>query len=48
MKQKVWENIWPKIFSFIKGQYLAQINIQIIKQIACVDAALADFFLLKD
>ena len=31
MKQKVWENIWPN--------YLAQIKIQIVKQIGCVDAA---------
>ena len=30
-----------QIFSFIKGQYLAQIKIQIVKQIGCVDAALA-------
>ena len=30
----------PK-FSFIKGQYLAQIKIQIGKQIGCVDASLA-------
>ena len=28
-----------QIFSFIKGQYLAQIKIQIVKQIGCVDAA---------
>ena len=30
-----------KIFSFIKGQYFAQIKIQIVKQIGCVDAALS-------
>ena len=29
-----------QIFCFIKGQYLAQIKIQIVKQIGCVDAAL--------
>ena len=29
------------VFSFIKGQYLAQIKIQIVKQIGCVDATLA-------
>ena len=28
-----------QIFSFIKGQYLAQIKIQILKQIECSDAA---------
>ena len=28
------------LFSFIKGQYFAQIKIQIVKQIGCVDAAL--------
>ena len=29
-----------QLFSFIKGQYLAQIKIQIVEQIGCVDAAL--------
>ena len=29
-----------QIFSFIKGQYLAQIKFQTVKQIGCVDAAL--------
>ena len=29
-----------QMFRFIKGQYLAPINIQIVKQIGCVDAAL--------
>ena len=29
-----------QIFSFIKGQYLAQVKIQIVKQIGCVDATL--------
>ena len=28
-----------QIFSFIKGQYLAQIKFKIVKQIGCVDAA---------
>ena len=31
-----------KIFNFIKGQYLAQIKIQIVIQIGYVDAALSD------
>ena len=31
-------------FSFIKGQYLAQIKIQIVKQIGCVDAASPSIF----
>ena len=33
-----------QIFSFINGQYLAQIKIQIVKQIGCVDAALMSFY----
>ena len=33
-----------QIFSFINGQYLAQIKIQIVKQIGCVDAALSGVY----
>ena len=32
--------IFSQTFCFIEGQYLAQIKIQIFKQIGCVDAAL--------
>ena len=32
--------IFSQIFSFIKGQYLAQIKFQIVKQIGYVDALL--------
>ena len=35
--------IFSQTFCFIKGQYLAQIKIQIFKQIGCVDAALTGF-----
>ena len=34
--------IFSQTFCFIEGQYLAQIKIQIFKQIGCVDAALFD------
>ena len=40
MKQKYLGKYLAQIFSFIKGQYLAQIKIQIVRQIGCVDAAL--------
>ena len=40
MKQKKLGKYLVQIFSFIKGQYLAKIKIQIVKQIGCVDATL--------
>ena len=40
MKHESLGKYLTQIFSFIKGQYLAQIKIQIVKQIGCIDAAL--------
>ena len=36
---KSLEKYLTQIFTFIKGQYLDQIKIKIVKQIGCVDAA---------
>ena len=38
---KSLEKYLAQILSFIKGQYLAQIKFQIVKQVGCVDAALS-------
>ena len=43
MKQKSWGKYLAQIFSLIKGQYLAQIKIQIVKWIGCLDAAYATY-----
>ena len=37
--KKIGKKNLPRIFNFIKRQYLSQINFQIVKQIGCVDAA---------
>ena len=40
VKQKSLGKYLTQIFGFIKGQYLAQIKVHIVKQIECVDSAI--------